>query len=384
MKIMAYKRENGEIGIRNHLLVLPSVVCANNTAQKIAEQLNGVVIVTHQNGCAEITDSDRELVRRTLIGYGSNPNVAACIVVGLGCEDIKAETVASEIAKTGKQVEYLNIQECNGTLNTIAKGVKIGQEMLIKISREQRTECDLDKIVIGLECGGSDSLSGISANPAIGRMNEKIAYEGMTSILSETPEHMGGEEVIIKNSASKKTADDFLELIDTWNVMAEKEGISCNFLSLGNMEGGLSTLEEKSLGCIQKAGNVKLQEVIKYAEKPSKKGLIIMDTPGADIESLTGLAAGGTHLICFSTGMGTPTACPICPTIKICSNPNTYKRMSENIDINAGQIILMEKSIDEIGNEIFDEVISVCNGKKTNSEVLGYGDFAIMTRSFTY
>ena len=379
MNFMGYARADGRVGVRNHLLVLPSVVCANDTAARIAAQLNGAVFVTHQHGCAQLP-ADAAQTRRTLAGFGSNPNVAACIVVGLGCETLPAGDIAAEIAKTGAPVVSLVIQEMGGTLNTVNEGVKAGRKLLTHISRLKREPHLLSKLVLGLECGGSDAWSGLSANPAVGHASDHLIRAGGTSILSETQELIGAEHILAARAAAPATAKRLIEAVRRAEAGALSGGVDIRLANPtpGNRAGGLSTLEEKSLGCISKAGvGAPLLEVLDYAEAPSQCGLVFMDTPGQDIESITGMAAGGAQVIFFTTGRGTCTGCPIAPVIKVCSNTPTFEKMSDNMDVDAGGIITGEKTIAQVGEALFSEMLEVCGGKTTKSEELGYGSFAI-------
>ncbi|MDR2523179.1 MAG: UxaA family hydrolase [Synergistaceae bacterium] len=379
MNFMGYARADGRVGVRNHLLVLPSVVCANDTAARIAAQLNGAVFVTHQHGCAQLP-ADAAQTRRTLVGFGSNPNVAACIVVGLGCETLPAGDIAAEIAKTGAPVVSLVIQEMGGTLNTVNEGVKAGRKLLTHISRLKREPHLLSKLVLGLECGGSDAWSGLSANPAAGHASDHLIRAGGASILSETQELIGAEHILAARAADPATAKRLMEVVRRAEAGALSGGVDIRLANPtpGNRAGGLSTLEEKSLGCISKAGaEAPLLEVLDYAEAPSQRGLVFMDTPGQDIESITGMVAGGAQVIFFTTGRGTCTGCPVAPVIKVCSNTPTFEKMSDNMDVNAGGIITGEKTIAQVGEALFSEMLEVCSGKTTKSEELGYGSFAI-------
>jgi altronate dehydratase large subunit len=379
MNFQGYARPDGRAGVRNHLLVLPSVVCANDTAARIALQLNGAVYVNHQHGCAQLP-ADAAQTRRTLIGFGSNPNVAACIVVGLGCETLSAADIAEGIAKNGTSAASLVIQEEGGTLNTISKGVKIGRELLAKISLLKREPLPLSKLILGLECGGSDAWSGLSANPAVGSASDRLISEGGTSILSETQETIGAEHLLARRAVNREVAERLLAAAKRAEAGALSGGVDIRLANPtpGNKAGGLSTLEEKSLGCISKAGvKAPLEEVLEYAETPTRRGLVFMDTPGHDIESITGMAAGGAQVIFFTTGRGTCTGCPIAPVIKVCSNSAVFDKMSDNMDVDAGGIIVGKQTIAQVGELLFNEMIEVCGGKSTKSEELAYGSFAI-------
>ncbi len=379
MKFMGYKRPNGRVGVRNHLLIMPSVVCANDVAMRIAVQLEGAVSVPHEHGCCHLPD-DAAQVRRTLAGFASNPNVAACIVVGLGCETILAQTLAEDIAKNGVEVACVVIQDEGGSINAVAKGLKLGREMLSKISELQREECDASELILGLECGGSDAWSGLAGNPVAGGASDLLIEHGGTSILSETQEVIGAEHILARRASDPAVAEKLLGMVRRAEQGALSHGFDIRLANPtpGNREGGLTTLEEKSLGCIFKAGfTAPLNEALDYAERPTKKGLVFMDTPGQDVESITGMVAGGAQIIIFTTGRGTCVGSPIAPVVKICTNSPTFEKMRDNMDFNAGPVVEGQAGIKELGQALFEEIIRVCNGKTTKAEQLGFGGFAI-------
>jgi altronate dehydratase large subunit len=305
--------------------------------------------------------------------------VAAVLVIGLGCEIVDPLMVASKIGESGKLVKSLIIQEAGGTSKTIKEGIKIVRLMLAYASRFKREKVNIDSLILGVECGGSDACSGLSANPALGFASDLLIKEGATVILSETTESIGAEHILAKRAINRATAKKILEIVKRTERRALSLGLDIAKAnpSPGNYKGGITTLEEKSLGCVMKGGSGKILEVLEYAETPIRKGLVLMDTPGHDAESVTVLLAGGAQVIAFTTGLGTPMGSPIAPVIKIASNSNVYKKMKENMDMNAREIITGNKSIQNIKEKIFREIVRVASGKLTKSEVLGHREFAI-------
>jgi len=376
--IWAYRRADGQIGIRNHVLILPTITCATQAAKQAAELVQGAVSFIHQHGCAQV-GADYEQTFRTYYGMGANPNVYGVVVMGLGCETHQARSVYSELKKTGKRVELVSIQDHGGTLQAMAEAAKHAARMVQEASAQMRVECDLAELIVGTECGGSDACSGLSANPVVGRFSDLLIDEGGTSILAETTELIGAEHLLAERAVDDHTRKRVYEVIEAMERRAFLMGIDIRTgnPSPGNIKGGLSSLEEKSLGASAKSGTRPLQQLIDYAEKPSKRGLVWMDTPGHDIEQMTGMVAGGAQLVLFTTGRGTPTGSPIAPCIKISTNTPIYEKMSDNIDFNAGTVIDGTESIAAAADRLMDEVVSVCNGKWTKSEILKQHDFGI-------
>ena len=387
MKISGYARPDGTYGIRNHLLILPTSVCASDTASRIAAQVPGAVAIPHQHGCCEIGEDYAQTVR-TLIGFGKNPNVGAVLIVSLGCEGIQAAPVEKELSATGKPAESVIIQEHGGTLGALQAGVRIASRMAIELSAIPKVEFDISNLILGLECGGSDPTSGIAANPVLGVCSDLLIAEGGSSILSETTEMIGAEHLLAEKAVTPEIAEAFLNMVRRTEQRAIDMGsdLRGSQPTPGKIEGGITTIEEKSLGCIYKAGNSPLVGTLEYGEMmpSSPKGLYFMDTPGEDIDSITGMVAGGAQIIVFTSGRSTPTGCPIAPVIKLTGNYDTYHKMTDNIDFNAGRVITGEASIEELGKELFENMIQVCNGRMTKAESLGHQEFGIFRIGYTF
>lgn len=372
-----YRRADGSIGVRNHVIVINTVGELSGFTKKIASLVPGVIPVVHQGGQAQFPE-DYEQTLRTLKGTAGHPNVSAALLVGMGEDEIASEIMES-LKKRGRFVHTINFD--NG--KSIPEVLKEGKQWLgqsVKRSKTEKTEiADVTELVIGLECGGSDAWSGITANPSIGAFSDLIVGDGGTSILAETTEAIGAEHILANQAVNKEVGDQFLNIVRKYEQRIRETGedIRSANPTPGNMAGGLTTLEEKSLGCIKKGGNTPLMEVIDYAKAPTEKGFVFMDTPGYDVESVAGLVAGGAQIVLFSTGKGSPTGSPIAPVIKIGTNPKVYEIMSEHIDVNAGKIIEGKSTIQDIGEEIYKNVMDAANGIKTAAENHSNQEFAI-------
>ncbi len=380
MRFKGFRRPDGSVGIRNHILVIPSVVCANRVARGIAQMVGNTTWVEHQHGCTQL-GADAALTSHILTAHGTHPNVYGVIVVGLGCETVRAQAIAAAISKQCpyKPVELIIIQDEGGSVQATAKGASAAREMVALASRQEREWLDASELIMGTECGGSDACSGMSANPALGAASDKLIDAGGTVILAETTEIIGAEHIVAARAVNAEVAAKCYKLIEQCERSANNMGVDMRGgqPTPGNIEGGLSTIEEKSLGCIYKAGTRPLEDVIAYGAPVSQKGLVWMDTPGQDIEQITGMVAGGCHIVVFTTGRGTPCGSPVAPTIKVATNTALYEKMNDNMDINAGTIISGEETVEQVGGRIFDELLAVASGRLVKAEILGFNDFAI-------
>ncbi|HHX67077.1 MAG: UxaA family hydrolase [Miniphocaeibacter sp.] len=376
-----YKRSDGRIGIRNHILILPCSVCASDTTRIIASQVKDAVTFNNQLGCSQV-GIDHEYTMDTIAGFAANPNVYGIVLVSLGCENAQLHLVKEEIEKrTNKTIKSLIIQEEGGTLKTIEKAVRYAKEMSEEAALLRREEFPLSEIILGTECGGSDPTSGLSSNVLIGALSDKIVEEGGTTVLSETTEFIGAEHILARRAKNDEVRDRIFDIVHRYEkhiLLNTGEEVREGNPSPGNKEGGLTTLEEKSLGCIHKGGTTTVNAVYDYSKQlKTKEGLVIMDTPGNDPSSVAGMVAGGCQIVVFSTGRGTPTGNPIAPVIKITGNRETYKKMPDNLDWDSSPTIYGEKTVDELANELFEEFIDFLNGKLTKAESLGYIETAI-------
>lgn len=374
MKFWGYPRPDGKVGARNHVAVIPSVICANDVAQAITAQVQGTVGYFHHQGCCQLPP-DLERVTDTLCALGCSPNVGAALVVSLGCEGTDHERIVETIARTGKPVEIIHIQELGGTSKAIQAGTDLAQKLAISISGIQREEVDISQLVMSIKCGGSDTTSGMASNCVIGYVADKLIDLGATVVFGETTEFLGAEHILAERAVSSDVADKILEIVR--NMEARANAFGCDMRkgqpTPGNIAGGLSSIEEKSLGAIVKSGTRPIQGVLEYTDMiKDQKGLWIKDTPGREPEILTGMACTGAQLMLFSTGRGAPQGFPSMPVIKICGNPNTYQNMINDMDLNAGLIITGEKSIEQVGEEAFLLLTEVLSGKMTKNEAIKY------------
>lgn len=379
MTFLGYRRPDGRVGVRNKIFVLPASVCASDTTRIIASQIEGAVTFNNQNGCSQVA-GDQQLTMDVMAGMAANPNVYGIIVVSLGCENCQMDLVVDAIReRTNKPMETFIIQENGGTISTIEKAVRAGRKMAQEASKLQREEFPMSELIVGTECGGSDPTSGLASNVLIGELSDRMVELGGTSILSETTEFIGAEHILAKRGKTPEISERIYEIVHRYEKALQLVGeeVRDGNPSPGNIKGGLTTLEEKSLGCIHKGGHTEVTAVYDYGKQVSEKGLVIMDTPGNDPSSVAGMVAGGAQVIVFSTGRGTPTGNPISPVIKITGNKITFANMSDNIDVDASPVIYGPETLKELGDKLLEEVREVASGKQTKAETLGYTEMAI-------
>jgi altronate hydrolase len=380
-----YPREDGRAGTRNYIAVVAASNCAAHTAEWIARSydgetpvpnVDGVVAFPHGEGCAHSIGPDTEQLQRTLFGVLDHPNVSGAIVLGLGCEVNQIDHYVGGSAPTRARLAGLTLQESGGTRATVEAARKLIGQMMERAATETRRPVPVSKLVVGLNCGGSDSFSGITANPALGHCSDLLARLGATAVLAETPEIFGAEHLLIRRARSRAVAERLLEMIAQYKRYLSRFGGSFDDNpSPGNKEGGLTNILEKSLGAVAKGGSSPLNEVVDYAERVRGPGFVFMNTPGYDPVSLSGLAAGGANLIAFTTGRGSAIGFPTIPVVKIATNSAMYRRMQDNMDVNAGRIAEGSATVEQVGEEILNWLLEVAGGRRTSSERLGHQEF---------
>jgi altronate hydrolase len=390
-QFMGIQRSDGRVATRNYIGVLSSVNCSATAARAIADHfsrrnnpqalaafphIDGVVALTHGTGCGMDTEGlGLRLLERTLAGYATHANFWGVVVVGLGCEANQLNTwLAHSSLGEGDRLQVFNIQDTGGTRQTVEKGIAIIEGMLPQANAIERKPCSAEHISVGLQCGGSDGYSGISANPALGAAVDLLVQHGGTAILSETPEIYGAEHLLTRRAVRPEVAHKLIERIRWWEqYTASNGGEMNNNPSPGNKAGGLTTILEKSLGAVAKGGTSNLQAVYEYAEAVRSHGFVYMDTPGYDPVSATGQVAGGANLICFTTGRGSAYGCAPAPSLKLSTNTALWQRQEEDMDINCGEIVDGRASIAEMGQRIFELMLRTASGEPTKSERHGYG-----------
>src|SRR5687767_3691832 len=383
---LGYARPDGRVGVRNYVLVVPTVSCSSVVCERIAAtEPDAIVALPHLAGCGQL-GPDMQVTHETLAAYCQHPNIGAVLVVALGCEQVMAQELANVARRAGKLSEIVSIQGEGGTPRAIAAGTRIAQTFAAALSSVSRTSCDVDTLILSLKCGGSDYTSGLASNPVLGRVTDRLVSLGGAAVLGEVAEIMGAEHLLAARAPRREVGTRLIRLVERVESEAKSHGLDIRGTqpSPGNIRGGLTTIEEKSLGATEKGGErAPLEEVVDYAAPIARKGLTVMDTPGLDVEAVTGMVGGGAQVVVFTTGLGTPTGNPIAPVIKITGNARTARQMADNIDLDVSGIMSETETLDASADRLFDEVLAVASGKETATERLGHREFAIHRRNPT-
>lgn len=378
-RFWGYKRKEGRAGLRNHVLILPTCACGSETCRIVASQVRGAVNIIFNTGCSDVA-ANTEMSQKVLTGFALNPNVYGVVIIGLGCETVGHRELADKIrVMTSRPVVSFGIQEEGGTLKTIEKAVRAARDMASEAGLQQKELCEASELLLGIECGGSDATSGIASNPAVGELSDLLVDMGASTILSESIEWIGGEHIVAKRGATPEIHNQIIEICRAYEEHLKAAGQDCRAgqPTPGNKAGGLSTLDEKSLGCIRKGGTRPVEEVLPQAVRPTKQGALVMDTAGYDISSVTSLVAGGCNAVIFTTGRGTPTGNAIVPVLKVTANERTYRMMEDNMDVDLSPIIRGEKTYREMGKEMVGTINEICSGRLTKAEAFGFSDIAV-------
>jgi len=376
MQFQGYVRKDGRVGVRNTVLVLAVCDCGEPAARQMADGIPGAVSVTHYHGCIALE------VVPTIVGVCTNPNIHGVVLVVMGCEGQRPEPMAEQIAKTGKPVKIINIQEIGNTRRAIARGRAVVTAMAQDAAAERRVHVDISKLTVGVKCGGSDTTSGIAANPAIGVMSDMMVDAGARVVMIEPIEAVGAEEELAKRAINDAVKNDILRWVGDEEKRWTVPGASIDFMCGGNVLGGLTTLEEKSLGAVHKSGHRPISGVLKvrpdYVQQvPDRAGFYLQEGIHIELQAMTYQAAAGVNIIVFATGRGGSFGHAICPIVKVTGHPETWERMSEDMDVNASTIMEGAESIESVGGRIFAEVLTVASGKPTKGEELGFYNFNI-------
>lgn len=379
MEFYGYRRKEGRPGIRNHILILPTCACGSESCRIVASQVRGAVNIVFNTGCSDVA-ANTEMSQKVLTGFALNPNVYGVVIIGLGCETVPHAKLREKIqAKCSKPVVSFGIQEEGGTLKTIEKAVRAAREMAAEAGLQQKEKFPISELLLGIECGGSDATSGIASNPAVGNLSDRLVDLGASAMMSESIEWIGGEHVLARRGATPEIHDQIIRVCEDYekHLLAAGQDCRAGQPTPGNKAGGLSTIDEKSLGCIRKGGTRPIVEVLEQAQPPTKRGAIVMDTAGYDISSVTSMAAAGCQVIIFTTGRGTPTGNAIVPVLKVTANEHTYSWMEDNMDVDLSGIIRGEQTIEASGGMLLEKLHEIANGKLTKAEAYGFSDIAV-------
>ncbi len=383
---LGYRRPDGRAGTRNHVLVVPTVICASVVAERVAAAAGpSATALPHLAGCGQL-GPDMRVTHETLTAYCAHPNVGAVLVVALGCEQVVAQALAESARRHGKPAQIIAIQSEGGTVRTTSRGTAIAQALAGELLTQEREWCDVSDMVLSLKCGGSDYTSGLASNPTLGRVADRLIDLGGSAVLGEIAEIMGAEHLLAARATRPATSARLIQVITRVEMEARALGLDIRGTqpSPGNIRGGLTTIEEKSLGATHKGGErAPLEDVVGYSAPITRKGLTVMDTPGLDVESVTGMVGGGAQVVVFTTGLGTPTGNPIAPVIKITGNARTARQMADNVDLDVSGIMDDSETLDAAAERLFAEVLAVASGRPTAAETLGHREFAIHRRNPT-
>ncbi len=383
---LGYPRSDGRVGVRNHVLVVPTVICSAVVAERIAAAIAPVgAALPHLAGCGQL-GPDLTTTHETLAAYCQHPNVGAVIVVALGCEQVVAQFLADAARRAGKPSHIVAIQSEGGTIRATARGIQLARACADELARVERQWCRASSLILSVKCGGSDYTSGLASNPVVGRVADRLVDGGGAVVLGEIAEIMGAEHLLAERASTPDTATRLLRVVNRVEAEAMALGLDIRGTqpSPGNIRGGLTTIEEKSLGATHKAGDrARLEDVVGYSAPITKKGLTVMDTPGLDVESVTGMVGGGAQIVVFTTGLGTPTGNPIAPVIKITGNARTGQAMADNIAVDVSGVMSETESLDGAADRLLTELLAVCSGRPTAAERLGHREFAIHRRNPT-
>jgi altronate dehydratase large subunit len=375
-----YRRSDGRVGVRNHLLVVPTVICSSVVAERVAAAVAPIgTALPHTAGCGQL-GPDMTTTHETLAAYCGHPNVGAVLVIALGCEQVVAQHLVDAARRAGKPAQIVAIQSAGGTVRATARATAIARELVAELERIPREACDIGELILSVKCGGSDYTSGLASNPALGRVADRLVDLGGAAVLGEIAEIMGAEHLLAARAPNPETAKRLIRVINRVETDAMALGFDIRGTqpSPGNIRGGLTTIEEKSLGATHKGGErTPLADVVGYSAPITRKGLTVMDTPGLDVESVTGMVGGGAQVVVFTTGLGTPTGNPIAPVIKITGNARTAEAMADNIDLDVSGVLDDRETLEAAAGRLFDEVLAVCSGRDAAAERLGHREFAI-------
>ena len=377
---LGYRRADGTVGVRNRVAIIPAVVCANTVVQRISQLVPGTVALPHPHGCAQIGD-DVQMTKWSLAGAAANPNVAAALIIGLGCETCQSTDVLdlAQERTPGKRLERFSIQEAGGSIKAIQRGVETARALVDEVAMQQPEPVPLGELIVGTECGGYDTTSGAVANPTVGTVADWLVEHGATVLLGETAEFFGAEQTLARRARDKDVAKQLHEIVARVEAEAQHVGetVADAVRPAPTEDGDFSTREESALGCIRKGGTTDVQDVIGFSDRPSQAGLVVMDTPSHDTVALTGMVTGGAQICIATTGRGSPVGNALAPVINVTANPRTAARMGDNLDLSLASIVEGTATQDTLATELTGLTMQVASGELTAAEIIGHEEFAL-------